>query len=80
MTSAALTHIVQTDATLAQDPLTLWLREHPEQILLVLPVIVRSTGEFQRLMQQYPAARRELLLLAKQVGMGRMGHYDGRAY
>jgi len=80
MTSAALTHVVQTDERLAADPLTLWLREHPEQIPLVLPVIVRSTGEFQRLAQQYPAARRELMKLAKQVGMGKAGFYDGRSY
>jgi hypothetical protein len=77
--SPALVSLVQTDTALAKDPLTLWLRDHPEQIPLVLPVIVRSTGEFLRLMKQYPGARRELYFLARQVGMHKMGHYDGRA-
>ena len=78
--SPALLHIVNTDARLAADPLTIWLREHPEQVPLVLPVIVRSVGEFQRLMKQYPLARNELMRLAREVGLHRGGHYDGRAY
>ena len=78
--SRALVHLVKTDKRLAQDPLTIWLRAHPLQIPLVLPVIVKSTGEFLRLMREYPEASRELRILARQVGEYRLGHYEGRAF
>jgi hypothetical protein len=77
--SRALVHVVETDVVLALDPLTAWLRTRPLEIPRVLPVIVKSTGEFMRLIQKYPEAARELRILAREVGKHRMGFYDGRS-
>jgi hypothetical protein len=79
MISSALLTIVQQDEILGRDPLTVWLRDHPEQIDRVLPVIVRSTGEWLRLMRQYPNAGAPLRRLAREVGLHKMGQYDGRS-
>ena len=76
--SKALVHVVETDVVLALDPLTEWLKTRPLEIPRVLPVIIKSTGEFMRLIQKYPDAARELRILAREVGKHRMGFYDGR--
>jgi len=76
--SPALRRLVMSDNVLARDPLTHWLRDNPEYIDRVLPVIIRSSLEYERLQRAYPQAARELRRLALQNGRAKLGEYNGQ--
>ena len=64
---------------LVTDPLLALLREHPEQTELILPVLVRSTLEYNELKRMVPEAAKQIDRVARQVTKHKLGYYDGRS-
>jgi len=74
--SADLVRMVHADPRLSRDPLAAMI--NAENAYRMLPLIIRSSGEYYRLQRLYPNATRLLRRLAAEMGKAHMGEWNGQ--